>query len=313
MARKSSKSRSGKAAARSGDKPQGRRGEAAPPKGRKGFRERRRLPNWPVLVLALAGFVLAAFLSVTAWSQAQLPYCEAGSACDVVQGSRWAWLLGAPIAFWGMLTYGLLAWIAARVKHSETHWKSLFTVSLVGLGLSVYLTVIAAVELQATCGYCIASLAVMAALFGVVCAQFPRGLPEFAWPTWLAQTGGVLLVALVAFHVYHSDWLRPGGGKEDPYLKALAQHLGEVDATFYGAQWCGNCERQKEMFEASAYRLPYVECSPGGRNAPQAPICGARGIDVYPTWIIGGQRFEGVLPPERLARITDFTFEQAAR
>ncbi|UCD35656.1 MAG: hypothetical protein JSU90_02145, partial [Nitrospiraceae bacterium] len=61
---------------------------------------------------------------------------------------------------------------------------------------------------------------------------------------------------------------------------------------------------QKDLFEASADRLPYVECSPGGRKGPVAAACRKNNIKSYPTWIIGGQRFQGILEPDRLAVIS---------
>ena len=74
----------------------------------------------------------------------------------------------------------------------------------------------------------------------------------------------------------------------------------------YGAYWCPHCIEQKELFGASARRLPYVECSTGGPGSPQASACQAAGIRQYPTWTIGGQRFQEVLPLTRLAELTGF-------
>lgn len=63
---------------------------------------------------------------------------------------------------------------------------------------------------------------------------------------------------------------------------------------------------QKDLFEASAGRLPYVECSPNGRNAPQASVCRQKNITSYPTWIIGGRVIKGVVTPDRLAIISGY-------
>lgn len=279
-------------------------------KGAKGRAARvprnRSLPNWPLLALAVAGMVLAGYLSYTAWTQQTPAYCGPESGCDVVQSSRWATLLGAPVAFWGFITYAVLGYVAVRVRHTEWHWKLSWVISLVGLAVSVYLTAISVVVLQATCTYCLASLALMAAIFAVVAWQHPRGLPGFGWPSWLGQTGALAAVVVVALHLNYSGILNPAAGPEDPYLKGLAQHLQQVDATFYGASWCPQCQRQKELFGASAERLPYVECSPGGRSAPRAGVCLRAGVDRYPTWIIDGRRHIGVLEPEELARRTGY-------
>ncbi len=270
-------------------------------------RTRRRLPNWPLLILSAAGAALAGFLTVSTLMEAELPFCTAGSPCDLVQSSRWAFLLGAPIAFWGFLTYGVLALIAYRVRNPELHWKFSWTVSLIGLGVSLYLTWASLFELEAACAYCLASLAIMAATFGLVAYQRPRGLTEFTWPSWLTQTAGVTVIVVALLHLNFIGVFSAQVGEEDPYLRALAIHLSENEAVFYGASWCSRCEKQKDLFEASAFRLPYVECSPGGPNAPQAPICTIKGIENYPTWVIRGRRHVGLLQPEDLAKMTQFT------
>jgi len=63
---------------------------------------------------------------------------------------------------------------------------------------------------------------------------------------------------------------------------------------------------QKDLFEASADRLPYVECSPAGRGGPVAAGCVKNHIKTYPTWIISGRRYEGILKPERLADLSGY-------
>jgi len=280
--------------------------ERREPVHHKAARTRRKVPNWPVLIIALVGAGLSGFLAATSWMGEHLPYCDPGSACDIVQTSRWAYLFGMPVSAWGALAFLALAYVAGRVRSLELHWKLLWTLSLVSLAISLYLTVIALAVLEAACAYCLGSLGITAALFGVVAWQHPPGLPDFTWRSWLAQTGGLTVAVLAAFHFYHAGWLGADGGPEDPYLQALAIHLSQNDAQFYGASWCPRCESQKEMFGSSAFRLPYVECSPGGRNAPQAPVCQANGIRNYPTWVIAGERHLGMLPLAELARLSGF-------
>jgi hypothetical protein len=64
---------------------------------------------------------------------------------------------------------------------------------------------------------------------------------------------------------------------------------------------------QKDLFEASVDRLPYVECSPNGRESMKAIVCIEEKIETYPTWIIKGRRHEGVFKPEQLARYSGYT------
>jgi hypothetical protein len=67
---------------------------------------------------------------------------------------------------------------------------------------------------------------------------------------------------------------------------------------------------QKDLFEASADRIPYVECSPEGRSRPKATECVKKKIKSYPTWFIGGQRHEGILKPNRLAVLSGYSGRQ---
>jgi uncharacterized membrane protein len=274
---------------------------------------RRKLPNWPLLGLALTGMALSGYLSLTAWLGSQPLYCAAGSPCDVVQTSHWATLLGLPIAFWGFLTYAALAYIAGRVKKADLHWSYAWLVAMVGLGVSLYLIAIALFVLEAACTYCLSSAALVAVIVGVLVWQRPAALPSFRWATWLMQTGGVAAAAVVLLHLHFSGVFHPAAGPEDPYLKALSIHLAESDAKFYGAYWCNHCKEQKELFGSSASRLPYVECSPDGRSGPQAQACEREAIEVYPTWLVDGRRYARLLGPKELARISGFEGDPVTR
>jgi glutaredoxin len=98
-------------------------------------------------------------------------------------------------------------------------------------------------------------------------------------------------------------------GPEDPWVRSLAEYLSKSDAKFYGASWCPHCAQQKELFGASVKRIPYVECSPGGPQAPSASICKEKNITTYPTWIINGQRYTGVQTLDALAQLTNFKYQ----
>jgi uncharacterized membrane protein len=258
------------------------------------------LPNTPLLGLSIAGMALAGYLSYTGFFGAQAAYCEAGGGCDIVQSSQWATFLTLPTAFWGFLTYAALALIATRVKRASVHWKRAWTVGLLGLGVSIYLTAISVFVLEATCPYCLASLGIFAAIAGVLVWQRPPTIARFAWPRWLLQTSVVALLAIGALHLQSVSTAI--AGEEDPYLRGLAIALNENGAIFYGASWCPHCQQQKAMFGASDERLPYVECSPGGRAQPAAPSCVAARVNSFPTWIFAdGERVNGVLSVDQLA------------
>lgn len=277
----------------------GRRSPRAAPR-----RARRRAapPLGLLLAPALAGAALTAYLSFNAWFGAALPFCGAGSSCDLVQSSRWSTLLGLPMAFWGFLSYAALGALSWGLGRSPWRWKLAWTLSLVGLAVSLYLTAISAFVIQAFCAWCLLSLGLIAVCFGVVARARPASMAGFQWRDWGPATGALAAAVVVALHLHYSGLFDSAAGPEDPYLQGLAQHLRDSGARFYGASWCPHCNEQKALFGASGRRLPYVECSPDGRHSPPAAECLLRGIEGYPTWIIDGVRYEGLLQPRELAR-----------
>jgi glutaredoxin len=66
----------------------------------------------------------------------------------------------------------------------------------------------------------------------------------------------------------------------------------------YGAEWCGHCKQQKEMFGESFKYVNYVECP------ENQVLCEQMGITGYPTWIINGVHKEGAQSIEELSSLT---------
>ena len=194
-------------------------------------------PNWPVTILAGAGMVLTAYLVVTLWLGHPPVYCREGSSCDIVQRSRWGTFLGLPTAFWGFLTYTVLLNISIWVRNAATHWKSAWTVSLLGLSYSVYLMAISMFVIEAICIYCIVSFTIMAVIFGVATFQRPKKLPKFNFAAFAGKTAIIALVIVGGMHLHYSEVFHPKAGQEDPFLKGLAEHLTRKHALFYGAYW----------------------------------------------------------------------------
>ncbi len=268
----------------------------------------RQNPNWPLFVLALFGMALSSYLTFSAWQGSQVAFCTEGAGCSVVLNSRWSTLFGVPTSFWGFLTYALLAAVAWN-KNAANQWRWAWVISLFGLLYSLYLTSVSFFELQAACPYCLTSLGLMTVIFILMTLQKPKNLAKFSWGPWLAKTVGAAAVAIVLLHTYYAGYWGDAPGPEDPWIRSLAEHLSKSDVKFYGASWCPHCADQKKMFGSSVTRIPYVECSPGGPQAPQAQVCKDKNIESYPTWIINGQRYTGVQPLDTLAQMTHFEYQ----
>lgn len=265
-------------------------------------------PNWPLFVLAVLGMALSAYLTFSVWQGQTVAFCTEGAGCDVVLNSRWSTLFGMPTSFWGFLTYALLAAVAWN-RDTANQWRWAWVISLFGLLYSLYLTAVSFLELQATCPYCLTSLGLMATIFVLTTLQRPKNLARFPWGPFATKSVGAAAVAIMALHLYYAGYVGNAPGPEDPWIRGLAEHLSKSDAKFYGASWCPHCNSQKDLFGSSVKRIPYVECSPGGSNAPQAPVCKEKNIQSYPTWIINGQRYTGVQPLDTLAQLTKFEYK----
>ena len=237
--------------------------------------------------------------------------CGAESNCGVVQASRFAWLLGVPVAAWGFGVYAALAAVALGVRRAGLHSRLALVLTGLGSGVSLYLSAISVVVLDAVCAWCLASLAIMLGCLSVATAQGWQGTTRRIAVRHLASVAVASLALIAGLHLYFTGAIR--AERTEAELRALALHLRDDGARFYGAFWCPMCDEQKSLFGAAAGLLPYVECSTGGPGSPQTPACREAAIEIYPTWEIAGRRFEGLLDPEELAERSHFTPEAIRR
>lgn len=258
-----------------------------------------------LLVLAGIGILLTSYLTYVALFEAHSAFCSEGSGCDLVQASRWATLLGMPMAFWGWLTYVMLAYVIWRAKRKPGSWTMVVFVAVCGFAISAYLTTVSVLEIEATCPYCLASFAIMTTITILALVRQPPN-----WSTSLKEALVIAALLVGGLHLHYSGVFDAAAGPEDPQLQALAIHLADKGVKFYGAYWCPRCQQQKAAFEASAKRLPYVECSSGGRGSALTKACAAENVKSYPTWIIGERRLTGLQTPRSLAAATGFDWKE---
>lgn len=95
-------------------------------------------------------------------------------------------------------------------------------------------------------------------------------------------------------------------GQSSTAKVALASHLKQVDAKFYGAYWCPYCQKQQDLFgEQAMKQVNYIECDEKGKN-PRPDLCQQARIRSLPTWEIKGQQYPGMLSLEELADASDY-------
>lgn len=123
-------------------------------------------------LVALAGLFVAIYLTLYKLGVIGTLSCSVGS-CETVQLSRWATLLGVPVAVWGVGYYAVvfvLTLAGVQERFVESRGLSLALVLLTGWGLifSAWLTYLELFVIHAICQWCVVS-AVLAAVLFVIC------------------------------------------------------------------------------------------------------------------------------------------------
>jgi uncharacterized membrane protein len=105
--------------------------------------------------LALAGFLISAYLTWT-YLNGAVPVCVGGSGgCETVQTSRYSEILGIPVAALGLFAYA--AMLVCAILRGEKAAVSGVFVALVGVLFSAYLSYLELFVLRAICQWCVAS------------------------------------------------------------------------------------------------------------------------------------------------------------
>jgi uncharacterized membrane protein len=114
-----------------------------------------------LLVLAVLGLLISAYLTWTHFA-GLAPICTGGGeGCETVQSSRYAVLLGVPVALLGLIAYSGLIISAALWGQAGIYLG--FLISLIGTLFSAYLTYLEIFVIGALCQWCLASAAIMPA------------------------------------------------------------------------------------------------------------------------------------------------------
>lgn len=100
----------------------------------------------------------------------------------------------------------------------------------------------------------------------------------------------VLLLIAIGFVAWRLIGLTSTTNLANVNYDNFAKCITEKGVAMYGAEWCGHCQNQKQMFGTSFQYVKYIECAEG---EGQAKVCTDKGITGYPTWEINGELIPG--------------------
>jgi len=123
-------------------------------------------------LVALAGLFVASYLALYKLGYIGNLVCAVGS-CEVVQTSKWATLLGYPVAIWGVAYYAAvlaicLAGLAPSLVDNRRVSEVLVVMTGTGVLFSLWLTYLELFVIHAICMWCVVSAILATILFGVV-------------------------------------------------------------------------------------------------------------------------------------------------
>lgn len=247
--------------------------------------------------------------------------------CDIVLSSPYAMVGNLPLTLFGCLAYLSMMGLAIApllvtgpdkrdLRTQLTDWTR--PLLLIGgtamMVFSGYLMYLLAFQIKVLCIYCLGSALMSLALF--VLAVWGQDWPDLAQPVFVGFIAAfaVLLGTLGLYASINNPGLASGDKLGAPITTtsgpaevALAQHLADTGAIFYGAWWCPHCHDQKQLFGQQATQvIPYEECSEADGQT-QTDACQSAEVRSYPTWEINGERITGAVPLAELARLSGYT------
>jgi len=122
-----------------------------------------------IVLLALVGLLVATYLWLYKIGVIGELQCGTGG-CEVVQTSRYADLFGIPVAFYGVAGYAVLFVLGlAGLQPARAGDRRLAVLvaalATAGFAFTLYLTSLELLVLHAICRWCIASAAIMTAIW----------------------------------------------------------------------------------------------------------------------------------------------------
>jgi uncharacterized membrane protein len=131
-----------------------------------------------IAALALCGLGVATYLALYKLGYIGTLACGAGG-CETVQLSKWATLLGLPVAVWGVGFYVVLfgvALLGTTERYVDEPWVSHALLALTGWGVifSAWLTYLELYVINAICIFCVVSAVIVGIIFLVSIFEWRR-------------------------------------------------------------------------------------------------------------------------------------------
>jgi uncharacterized membrane protein len=186
--------------------------------------------------LAGAALLISLYLTVTQLAGGSAVFCERGGGCDVVQSSRWSTFFAAPTPAWGAVHFALLLALALA-GFTARRWLVAFVLAAAGAGFTGYLTWIELGVLRAICPYCLAVAALALGILVTLVLRRPHAVQNRTWgrPGRLVALG--IVAAAVTIVVGAAAFLAETPREASSHQEAVARHLKDTGAVFYGAYW----------------------------------------------------------------------------
>jgi uncharacterized membrane protein len=129
-------------------------------------------------LISLLGLLLGAYLSLYKFGYIGTLSCTVGS-CETVQMSKWAKLLGLPVATWGVGFYALmlvLSIVGLQPQFEDSAGLSLAALLLTGWGVlfTAWLNYLEAFVIHAWCEFCLISAGFVLLLFVLAVMDYRR-------------------------------------------------------------------------------------------------------------------------------------------
>ncbi|MEO8392920.1 MAG: vitamin K epoxide reductase family protein [Chloroflexota bacterium] len=118
--------------------------------------------GWLIPLMIASGLLIAGYLTYVETSHIEAT-CGVIGDCNTVQQSVYAHILGIPVGMIGILGYVvmLFAWWLGKFRNLKQGNVVLFVITFLGVGFSIYLTVLEPFVIGASCVWCLTSAIIM--------------------------------------------------------------------------------------------------------------------------------------------------------